>query len=65
MEIESSKSMLITTVDFNDENRLEAIISSPENIDKLKEWCNKSNLDSSIVHTFEEFINLYQNKNVR
>ena len=64
-EVESSRCMLITTVDFRDENRLEAILSTPENIDKLRKWCINSNLDSNYVHTFDEFVSKYKNKNVR
>ena len=64
-EIESSKSMLITTVDFRDENRLEAILSTPENMDRLREWCREANLDSNYVITFDEFVKKYKNKNVR
>lgn len=64
-EIQSSKGMIIANVDLNDKNRLYAILSTPENIDKLKEWCNNSNLDINLVKTFDQFINQYKNINIK
>ena len=64
-EIQSSKGMIIANVDLNDKNRLYAILSTPENIDKLKEWCNNSHLDINLVKTFDQFINQYKNINIK
>jgi hypothetical protein len=64
-EIQSSKGMIIANVDLNDKNRLYAILSTPENIDKLKEWCNNSNLDINLVKTFDQFINQFKNINIK
>ncbi len=64
-EIQSSKGMVIANVDLNDKNRLYAILSTPENMDKLKEWCSNSNLDSNLVKTFDQFINQFKNINIK
>ena len=64
-EIQSSKGMIIANVDLNDKNRLYAILSTLENMDKLKEWCNSSNLDSNLVKTFDQFINQFKNINIK
>ena len=64
-EIQSSKGMLIANVDLNDKNRLYAILSTPENMDKLKEWCNNSNLDGNLVKTFDQFINQFKNIKIK
>ncbi len=64
-EIQSSKGMIIANVDLNDKNRLHAILSTPENMDKLKEWCNNSNLNSNLVETFDQFINQFKNINIK
>ncbi|MBE6158628.1 MAG: hypothetical protein E7159_02235 [Firmicutes bacterium] len=64
-EIQSSKGMIIANVDLNDKNRLYAILSTPENMDKLKDWCNNSNLDSNLVKTFDQFINQFKNINIK
>ncbi len=64
-EIQSSKGMVIANVNLNDKNRLYAILSTPENMDKLKEWCNNSNLDSNLVKTFDQFINQFKNINIK
>ena len=57
-EIKSSEtSMLIGNVSFRENpERLYSIITTPENIDKVTKWTEKSSIDLSKIHDFEGFI---------
>lgn len=47
----------VNGVNFRDEpKRLVGIISTDENIDKIKEWCEKYGVDASKVRTHKEFV---------
>lgn len=61
-EIESSKSMLIGNVSFKDNpERLYAIITSPENIERVTQWAEKSGIDISKIHDYDGFIQEIEN----
>lgn len=57
-EIKSSEtSMLIGNVSFKENpERLYAIITTPENIERVTEWVENANMDVSKIHDFEGFI---------
>ena len=56
-EIESSKSLMIGNVDFKENpERLYSIITTPENIERVSEWAEKSGVDLSKVIDFDGFI---------
>lgn len=57
-EIQTSEtSMLIGNVSFKENpERLYAIITTPENIERVTEWAEKGNIDLSKVYDFEGFI---------
>ena len=50
-------------IDFNlNPEQLVAIVSTEENINNLSDWCIKSGIDSSIVHTYDGYLNYLSNK---
>ena len=56
-EIESSKSLLIGNVNFRENSeRLYSIITTPENIERVSKWAEKSGIDLSKIHTYDDFI---------
>ena len=59
-EVESSECLLIGNVNFKENpDRLFAIITTPENVELVKEWGRASNVDSNKVHDYENFKNLF------
>ena len=61
-EISTSKnSLLIGNVSFKEHpERLYAIITTPENIERVTEWAKKSGVDSSKICDFDGFIQLFE-----
>lgn len=56
---------VIRAVDFKQNpEQLFGIITSPENNDLVKGWMQEANLNPGQVYTFEEFINLVQEKSM-
>lgn len=57
-EIKTSEmSMLIGNVSFKENpERLYSIITTPENIERVTEWAEKTNIDLSKIHDFDGFI---------
>jgi hypothetical protein len=45
----------------NEPDRLYAIITTPENLERVQAWCNEYGIDPSKVHTPKTFINETQN----
>ena len=57
-EIRTSEgSMLIGNVNFKENpERLYSIITTPENIQRVSEWAEKTGIDLSKIHTYDDFI---------
>lgn len=48
---------LLRTVDFKQNpEQLFGVFTTPENIERVKDWIGKSGLNSELVYTFEEFL---------
>ena len=64
---ESGKSLLMENVNFrNEPSRLFAIITTPENILKVSNWCKENNIDLNKVYDYDNFTLLFnQNKTIR
>lgn len=61
---ESGKSMLMGNVNFKEEPaRLFGIITTPENIEMVSNWCEVNNIDASKVHDYDSFTLLFNRKN--
>lgn len=53
----SSTGWMIDNVNFKDNpDRLVAIITTPENIERINDWAQKSNIDTAKIMNFEGFI---------
>lgn len=54
---------LMSAVDFQQNpEQLFSVVTTPENIKRVKKWMNEATLDSSCVHTFEEFLKVVKVK---
>ncbi len=65
-DAKAGDSLLMRNVNFkNEPDRLYAIITTPENIEIVKEWCIASNIDQTKILDFDNFINKlnYENQN--
>lgn len=61
---ESGKSMLMGNVNFKEEpSRLFGIITTPENIEMVSNWCEVNNIDSSKVYDYDSFTLLFNKNN--
>ncbi len=59
-----SSCWMIDNVDFKkNPERLVAIISTPENLERLRQWAKENGVDGSKVMDFEKFIHTNNNKN--
>lgn len=57
---------MIRNVDFRkNPERLVAIISTPENIERLTQWANEGGIDSSKVMDFDKFIRIQNNEKTK
>lgn len=66
-EIETSEtSLLIGNVSFRENpERLYAIITTPENIEKVSEWAKEADIDLSKIHSFEGFIKAIKKQEIQ
>ena len=56
---------MICNVDFRkNPERLVAIISTPENMERLTQWANEGEIDSSKVMDFDKFIRIQNNEKI-
>jgi len=63
-DAESGKSMLMENVNIRKEpNRLFAIITTPENIEIVKNWCQEYDIDSSKVYDYDNFTMIFNKNN--
>lgn len=54
---------LLHSVNFKENpEQLFGIFTTPENIERVKEWMNESGLDSNLVYTFEGFLEAVKEK---
>lgn len=61
-------SIITSNVDFEEDNRLVAIITTNENVSKVKDWLSINGLDESICYNYDEFlknVNLTKKDNIR
>lgn len=62
----SSTGWMIKNVNFKDTSeRLAAIITTPENLEKVKEWAEGSRIDVSKIMDFDAFVDKYSGQKVR
>lgn len=61
-------SIITSNVDFEEDNRLVAIITTNENVSKVKDWLSINGLDESICYNYDEFlknVNLTKKDNIK
>lgn len=59
-DAKAGQSMLMGNVSFKEEpERLFAVITSPENSSRVKEWSQESGVDITKVHDFDSFIRIF------
>lgn len=64
LDAENGKSLLMGNVNIRKEpSRLFAIITTPENIETVKKWCQEFNMDSSKVYDYDSFSMIFNRNN--
>ncbi len=59
------ENLVTDNVDFNEPDRLYAVITTPENLNRVRGWMQNAGLDASRVHDFDGFVDMLKKENTR
>jgi len=56
---EQRNQSIMDSVDlWNNPERLHSIVTTPENVERVQQWCKDMHMDPTKVHTFDDFVEL-------